>query len=259
MKPAAGGALYADSILGPQSSLIVVNVARESGGELAQLLGDLAIEMQAQTDTEHTLQAIVEGAVEIVPGATWAGISMIHGREIQSRGPSDPLVAELDRVQISLGEGPCLSALREHHTVLIDDMAAETRWPRFARAAVERGARSLLSFQLFVRRESLGALDLYSAEAGAFDHDSILVGEVFAQHASVALVGAENASRFQAALTTRDIIGQAKGILMYRDNLTGLQAFTALTRASQETNIKLVEVARWLVAEHEGRIETTGP
>jgi GAF domain-containing protein len=234
-------------------------MAGESSGELARLLGDLAIEMQSQTDAETTLQAIVEGAVKIVPGVRRAGISLIQGRKVESRVPSDPLVTELDQVQISLDEGPCLSALREHQTVLIDDMATETRWPRFTRAAMERGARSLLSFQLFVRRENLGALNLYGAEAGAFDDDSILVGEVLAQHASVALVGAAAEAQFHAAVTSRDIIGQAKGILMQRDNLTGLQAFATLLLASQKTNIKLVEVARRLVAEHEASIGTKRP
>jgi hypothetical protein len=234
-------------------------MAGESGGELAHLLGDLAIEMQSQTDTETTLQVIVEGAVKIVPGTTWAGISMIRGRKVESRVPSDPQVAELDQIQSSLDEGPCLSTLREHHTAHIDDMATETRWPRFTRAALERGARSLLSFQLYVRRENLGALNLYSGEAGAFDDDSILVGGVLAQHASVALVGVAAEAHFHSALTSRDIIGQAKGILMHRDNLTGLQAFAALLRASQKTNIKLVEIARRLVAEHEASVGTKRP
>jgi GAF domain-containing protein len=230
-----------------------------SHDELAQVLGDLAIEMQAQTGTESTLHAIVKGAVDIVPGARWAGISMIDGREVRPQGPSDPLVVELDELQTSLNEGPCLSALREHQTVLIDDMATETRWPRFTKAALERGARSLLSFQLFVRSENLGALNLYAGEARAFGDESIIVGEVLAQHASVALVGAATETHFHAAVISRDIIGQAKGILMHRDNLTGLQAFAALVRASQETNVKLIDVARWLTAEQEGSIGATRP
>jgi GAF domain-containing protein len=229
----------------------------ESRAELAQVLGDLAIEMQAQTDTETTLHTIVEGAVMIVPGARWAGISMIEGRKVQSRAPSDPIVAELDQAQTSLNEGPCLSALREHHTVLVDDMTTDSRWPRFAQAAVERGVRSLLSFQLFVRGENLGALNLYGGEVGAFNEDSIDIGAVLAQHASVALIGAAEASHLQTALTNRDVIGQAKGILMQRDNLTGLQAFATLTRASQQTNMKLADVARWLVTEHENNLGTT--
>jgi putative methionine-R-sulfoxide reductase with GAF domain len=230
-------------------------MAEQPHAELAQLLGDLAIELQDQSDTEATLQGIARGAVDIVPGARWAGISLIQGREVHPRASSDPLVAELDTTQTALDEGPCLSALREHHTVLIDDIAAETRWPRFAQAAIERGARSLLAFQLFVHHVNLGAINLYGAEPAAFSEESIFIGEVLAQHASVALVGAAAQSQFQAALASRDVIGQAKGVLMQRRNVTGQQAFQMLLRASQSTNIKLVNVARWLVEEHETELK----
>lgn len=230
-------------------------MAETPHADVAHLLGDLAIELQDQSDIEATLQAIVRGAVDIVPGAQWAGISLIQGREVRSRTPSDPLVAELDEAQTALDEGPCISALREHHTVRIDDMAAKTRWPRFAQAAMERGARSLLAFQLFVRHENLGALNLYGAAPEAFDDDSVFIGEVLAQHASVAMVGAAAESQFQAALASRDIIGQAKGILMHRRSVTGLQAFRMLLQASQNTNIKLVNVARWVVEQHETELK----
>jgi AmiR/NasT family two-component response regulator len=61
------------------------------------------------------------------------------------------------------------------------------------------------------------------------------------------------------ALASRDLIGQAKGILMHRENLTGLQAFNTLAHASKETNIKLVDVARWLVEEHENAVGQSQP
>ena len=88
----------------------------EESPDLAQVLGGLALELQEQSDVESTLRVIVEGAVAIVPGARWAGISMIEGSRIESQAPSDQLVAELDKLQMSLNEGPCLDALREHHT-----------------------------------------------------------------------------------------------------------------------------------------------
>src|SRR5262249_53489266 len=108
-----------------------------------------------------------------------------------------------------------------------------------------------LSFQLFVRCQNLGALNLYGDETSVFSDDSVEVGAILAQHAAVAMVGATAESHFQAALASREVIGQANGILMHRDNLTGLRAFNTLAQASKETNIKLVDVARWLVAEHE--------
>ncbi len=197
------------------------------------------------------MQAIVEGAVAVVPGARWAGISLIHGRSVEARVPSDPLVAELDTLQSQFDDGPCLDALRDHHTVLIDDMAAESRWPRFTQAAVARGVGSLLSFQLFVQEENLGALNLYAGVAGAFSDDSVVVGELLAQHASVALAGSAATAQLSSAVASRDIIGQAKGILMYRENLSGTDAFTLMVETSKATNIKVVDIARWLVEEHE--------
>lgn len=233
-------------------------MAADQQRQLAQVLGNLAVELEGRSDAETTLRSIVEASVRIVPGARWAGISFIEGRRVEPRVPTDAIVAELDELQTEIDEGPCLSALREYHTVRIDDMAADDRWPRFTQAAMERGVRSLLSFQLFVTGSNIGALNLYGGEPNVFDDESTLVGEVLAQHASVALAAVAAAVQFHRGLDSRDIIGQAKGILMQRDNVDGLQAFRMLTTASQETNVKLVDVARWLVQTHETGLTQTG-
>lgn len=230
-------------------------MAGEAAQDLASLLGDLAVHMQGQTDVGETLAAIVEGAVALVPGTRWAGISLIEAGAVRAEVPTDPRVAELDEMQTALNEGPCLDALREHHTVLVDDLSSEKRWPRYARAARDRGMGSVLSFQLFVNQQNLGALNLYAAEAGVFGEDSVHIGLVLAQHASIALAGSAAATHFDAALTTRDIIGQAKGIIMQRMNLTGLQAFNLLIKTSQRGNIKLIEIARWIVEQHEAGLD----
>lgn len=169
------------------------------------------------------MRAIVEGALAVVPGARWAGISLIRGRLVEARVPIDPLVAELDMLQSDLDDGPCLDALRTHRTVLIDDMASETRWPRFTPPAAERGVGSLLSFQLFVHGKTLGALNLYAGVSGTFSDDSIFIGELLAQHASVAMAGNAAQAQFDSAVASRDAIGQAKGILMFREKSTGAE------------------------------------
>lgn len=215
--------------------------------DLAQALGDLAVTMQAQVDTEATLQAMVKGAVDIVPGARWAGISLIENRTVESRVPTDPVVAELDKLQEQLDEGPCLSALREHHTVEITDTATDDRWPRFNAAAAELGARSLLCFQLYVVQQNLGALNLYGGQPDVFSEDSRHIGSIVAQHASVALIGAESENQFESALSSRDVIGQAKGIIMERFTLDPGAAFGLLVKLSQDTNVKLADVARSVV------------
>ena len=219
----------------------------DRGNDLARSLADLALTMQDQAGTESTLEAVVKGAVEIVPGVRWAGVSMIEGRTVTPRAPSDPLVARLDMLQTELDEGPCLCSLREHRTVLIDDMTTETRWPRFAAAAVEMGARSLLSFQLYVLQQNLGALNLYGAEPGVFSEDSEFIGAIVAQHASIALFGAEAESQFEEALHSRDEIGQAKGIIMERFKIDSMAAFRLLVKLSQDANVKLSDIAHRLV------------
>ncbi|MBY0285944.1 MAG: GAF and ANTAR domain-containing protein [Mycobacteriaceae bacterium] len=224
---------------------------RESSHVLAQTLGDLAVEMQAKADSQDTLQTIVNAAAEIVPGARWAGISLIDRERVVVKVPTDPIVAKLEDLQVELGDGPCLTALRDQQTVRIEDTKSDTRWPQFADQAVELGVRSVLSLQLVARRGKLGALNVYGTEAGVFGDDSVETGVILAQHAAVAMAGSAAEVQFQTGLASRDIIGQAKGLLMQRDNLTGVQAFAMLTRASQDTNMKLADVARWLVTEHE--------
>ena len=244
-----------DVLLTASGALIVEHMVEQSPPELAQLLGDLAIKLQHQTGSTATLQAITEGAVHLVPGAWQAGISLIQGRKLSAEAPTHPVVAELDELQNSLNEGPCLSALREYHTVHIQDMATDTRWPQFTRAAHARGVRRMLSFQLFVLDDNLGALNLYGGDhTPAFTEESELVGGVLAQHAAIAMVGAAAEAQFDVALASRDIISQAKGILMHRENLTGLQAFALLVKTSQDSNIKLIDIARWVVEHHESRL-----
>jgi putative methionine-R-sulfoxide reductase with GAF domain len=229
-------------------------MARERPADLAHLLGDLAIRIQDQTNQRATLLTIARAAVSMVPGTRWAGISLIEGGQVRAEAPTDDLVSELDEAQSEFGEGPCLSALREAHTVHVENLTAENRWPRFSDLAVRRGARSLLAFQLFVPSRNLGALNLYADHVGAFGEESFFIGELLAQHASVALMGATTETQLKSALASRDLIGQAKGLLMHRSGVDGLQAFQLLLHASQDTNMKLVDVAAWVVEDHESRL-----
>jgi hypothetical protein len=226
----------------------------ENNRQLAEVLGNLAVQIQSLHDTAAVLRTIVAASIDVVAGTSWAGISRVSGRNVTAEVPSDPIAAELDQLQTELNEGPALSVLRERHTVFIKDLREETRWPNFVAAATRRGVHCMLSFRLFVVGEGLGVLNLYGEAPEALTQDSVAIGEILAQHAAVAMAGAAGEEHMQSALASRDIIGQAKGILMRRDNLTGLQAFAALTRASQETNVKLVNVARWLVNEHESKL-----
>jgi GAF domain-containing protein len=210
---------------------------------LARDLSELARELQAEPSMESLLQRIVEAAIAEVEPAEHVGISEILRKEVLTRAASSPLVHQLDELQYRLEDGPCLTALREQRTVRTDDLTAEERWPRFAPAAAERGMRSMLSVQLFVEGDNLGALNLYATTPGAFDDQDESTAMLLAAHAAVAMKDTKVESELRAALETRDLIGQAKGILMERFKIDKRRAFDLLVTASQHSHRKLYEVA----------------
>ncbi|MFI9411131.1 GAF and ANTAR domain-containing protein [Nocardia gamkensis] len=222
-------------------------------GDLAARLGDLARYLQEQDDLDDTLRGIVDTAVQTVPGATYAGVLVSDNREtMYTPAATADLIHRVDRAQIDLRQGPCLDALYHERIVVLPDTTDEPRWPRFAARAAELGIGSILSFQLYVTGNGLGALNLYSPAPAAFDAESAHVGSLFAAHAAVALASAQRVTQLARAIDTRDLIGQAKGILMERHKLTADQAFALLVRASQHTNTKLADIAEYLT--HRGEL-----
>ncbi|SDJ81892.1 GAF domain-containing protein [Actinopolyspora mzabensis] len=211
-------------------------------------LSRAAQRLQRPDSENEALRSIVTGAVDTVPGAEHAGVSLLHrDGGITSAAISDATVEEVDQLQADYREGPCVTALWEQHTVIVDDLSAETdRWPRFAPEAAALRVASMLSFQLFTRDDSVGALNLYSGLPRSFGTESQLLGGLFAAHAATALGGARHVAQLHRALATRDVIGQAKGILMERFEVDADTAFRLLARSAQDANMKLVAVARWL-------------
>ncbi|MFC7548115.1 GAF and ANTAR domain-containing protein [Plantactinospora sp. GCM10030261] len=228
---------------------------------LAVRLGELARSLQDLDDARTTLVGIVRAAVETIPGAQHAGIMEVRQRrKLVTSAASSDLVRRVDRAQYDVGEGPCLSALYDHRTVRMADVDTERRWPRFTRRAAALGVGSMLSCQLYLVRDDLGALNLYAEEPHAFTDESEHIALLFAAHAAVAMADALRLDQMSRALDIRDVIGQAKGILMERYRLTDQRAFAVLMRTSQNENVKLVDVARHLVETREllGRGEPTG-
>jgi len=223
-----------------------------SGDALAIRLGDIARELQHEEDPDSVLAGIVHAALELVPHADDASVSLVTGRRtIDSRAASSDLPRRVDALQSETGQGPCLDASYEKRVVSVADLSSDQRWPDFSRAAYELGARSMLSFQLFVNGAHLGALNLFGHGVGAFDAESERIGALVAAHAAVAVAGSQQVSQLTHALDTRDLIGQAKGILMERYKITAQQAFLLLSRASSELNIKLYDVAEQLTVSGE--------
>ncbi len=210
-------------------------------------------------ELEQTAERLVRTAVEIVPGADGGGLIRRDDGEVSTAWATDDAVAELEALQGRLRRGPGVAAMDDRSDdglVHADDLAAAgaaERWPDVAPRAVALGYRSSLAIGLWSGHHRYAALTLYARDAGAFTDEARLVAALFAPQAATLLYGAESAAGLDRALSSRDVIGQAKGVLMERRALGADEAFRQLVRASQDTNMKLSAVARWVVDEAEQR------
>lgn len=208
-----------------------------------------ALQRRAATDFQAALHEINESTVASVPGAQYAGVTLVDAEKGVSTLAATHLIPEcLDDVQREVDEGPCFSAAWEQHTIRINDLASDDRWPKYRAAALERTpVRSIVSFQLFDDGRNIAALNLYAEPARAFNDESIELGLIFAAHTTVAWNAMRRQEQFSSALASRDLIGQAKGMLMERFDIDAMAAFELLRKLSQESNTKLIEIAAKLV------------
>jgi len=130
--------------------------------------------------------------------------------------------------------------------VRVVDLRDDSRWPVLGERADALGVRSMLCFQLYVHGDSMGGLNVLSSKPNAFDEDAEIVGAMIATHAAIALADSQKLEDLRHALVNRDLIGQAKGILMERFKIDADQAFALLTRVSQDRNVKLHRLAEEL-------------
>jgi GAF domain-containing protein len=226
-------------------------------GELIREIADLAQTLQRRqgADVDAVLSELTENAVRFMPGAQYAGVTVAsRDGKVQTASATDCYPVRLDEIQQRHDEGPCLSAAWEHHVVRINDITLEDRWPAYCReAAEETPIRSVISFQLFADHHTMGALNFYAEQPNAFDDEAAELGLILATHTALAWNMVRRDEQFRSALASRDIIGQAKGMLMERFQVDAVQAFELLKRLSQSSNTPLAVVAHELVeSEHPG-------
>lgn len=220
--------------------------------ELARELAGIAGVMLRPAPLDVTLQRIVHVAARAITGCDAAGMCEVIG-EPSRTAPTSPVITELDRAQAELGEGPCWDALTQD-SVYVQDMLDMSPWPHFAPLAAAAGLRTAFAFRLLDGNDPVGVLQLYSRRPDAFDATARAQALILSSYAGMALGLAQRAQNerdkidnLQQALAYRDVIGQAQGILMERERITGAAAFALLRRASQHLNVKLRDVAQELV------------
>jgi GAF domain-containing protein len=215
---------------------------------MAETLVTVAREINAPRDLDATLQTIVESAARSLPGIDHAGVTVAHSTgEMETKASTDQFVLDLDRLQYELREGPCVHAITHEPVVVIEHAHLDQRWPHFIKPAVERGLRSQLGLRLYTEEKTLGGLNLYSTTRDTVDPEVGHMAQLFAAHAAMAFGRALREENLVSALATRQLIGQATGIIMERHGLDESRAFDYLTRVSSHSNVKIREVAQEIV------------
>lgn len=223
--------------------------------DVAAALANAARDISSPADLDATLDLIVGVARDSMPGVDEVGVSIAHGDgRVETRAATGPRVLELDQLQVTVGEGPCLHAMSTGETVRVHDLRHEQRWPRFVPGAMVLGLRSSLGLRVSVETSTAGALNVYSFTADEIDEDTVQLAELFAAHVGLALGHARRLENLNAALATRKVIGLALGILMERLDIDEDRAFAYLTRMSATFETKLRDVAVSVVEEHQSRL-----
>lgn len=214
----------------------------------------------------HTVQSMLDVVVslakQLIPPADGTGLTLREEGLWKTTAHSDDFVIDVDAKQYEARSGPCLSAAKENSVFSADDLKADERWPEFGKAAAAVGVRSVLSAPLSAGQAAVGALNIYAFTPKAFGTDAESTATVLARHATIALAnkaalgtGEELAEQLREALLSREVIGEAKGMLMERRKLTSDEAFDVLREMSQAQNRKLRTIADEIVSEREGPSE----
>ena len=222
---------------------------RESIVALSRLASD-------RLPLESLLTQVATYAVQAIPGADGAGLTLLEHDRADTIVATAPFVTEIDDIQYGMNQGPCISAAREGQTVLSGSLGADPRWPRFGGRVARLGVHSALSLPLITPDGVVGAMNVYAHGKSAFDDRAAKLGQIFAAPAAIAVQNAHVlaqtrrlANQLQSALEVRGVIDRAVGILMSRSGSTEHEALERLRSLSQHEHRKLAEVARQIVDE----------
>lgn len=235
----------------------------EGVSTLAARFADLTKVLLDTDNVAGVLTRVAYAAVEMVPGADLVSVTLRSEQgTFHTPAETAPMATELDDLQYRAGHGPCVESAEKKGPAYVrsGDLAVEPLWPTFGPAAAGRGYLSVLSTTLLpdaAPPRLSGALNIYSRRRSAFTDNARDRALLLATHASLALATTRAVERadleraqLRRALDSRDVIGQAKGILMNRRGIDADAAFDLLRRTSQDLNVKLADLARTFSDRH---------
>jgi GAF domain-containing protein len=233
------------------------------GQLLSETFVELTDTMVADFDIIDFLHVLTSRSVELL-SVSAAGLLLADPRgELRVVAASSEAARLLELFQLQSDQGPCLDCFRSGRPVVVPNLSADQRWPRFAAAAGQAGFSAVQALPMRLRDQVIGALNLFRATPGAFDADSVQVGQALADVATIGLLHERSMRRsdilneqLQTALNSRVIIEQAKGKLAERLGIDVTQAFSLLRDQARNRNQRLSDLARAFV---DGTQTITGP
>ncbi|MEU8663227.1 GAF and ANTAR domain-containing protein [Actinoplanes philippinensis] len=207
-----------------------------------------------ETDLDGVLSRVADLAGRTLPGAAQVSITLLRERGAVTAAHTGDTALQLDELQYERGAGPCLEAAGAGTVVEVPDTAADDRWDGWGADAAKAGMGSVLSLSLPIGDALHGALNVYGDAPRGLGPATVATAQAFVRYAAVALANAHLydttaslAQHMQAAMESRAVIEQAKGIIMGERRCSADEAFAILTKVSQDTNRKLRDVATALV------------
>jgi GAF domain-containing protein len=249
----------------PEPSLSPAQLAADDVHLQAGLSGVAGMVAGAYTVGDMLCQ-VAQFAVQSIPGADGAGVTIIHPHDVDHDG-DDPriqawsvtaeFIRDIDVVQYEqLNEGPCITCMQTRRPAISGSLGSDRRWPHFGGRAARTGVHSVLALPLIVGDQVIGAINSYAHDRDAFTEHAVHLGAQFAAPAAVSVYNAQllantqqRTTELQKALRSRAVIDQAIGIIRSRSGGTAQEAFERLTRISQSEHVKLAAVAESLVDE----------
>jgi GAF domain-containing protein len=221
---------------------------------LAEALADAARRLNAASSFDETVTEIVHAARRSVPGADHVGVTLARqDGGYATLAATGEKAHELDQLQYSLSEGPCLQAIDGDTLVHVRDVRAETRWSAFMSEASQLGLRSQIGVRIHADKLGRSGLNIYSEQE--LDDRSARAADLFAAQAGLAIAKARAIDQLAEGMRSRQRIGVAVGILMHRYSMSEERAFAYLVRASSHNNVKLRDVAADVVTEFKASLE----
>jgi transcriptional regulator with GAF, ATPase, and Fis domain len=232
-------------------------VSALSAEKVAAVFVEFADTLVEEFDLIEFLQMVTARASDLF-GASAAGLLLADPQgTLQFMAASDERAELLELFQVQSHEGPCQDCFRDGVAVINSDLAhAVDRWPNFAPRATAAGFLSVHAFPMRLRREVIGALNLFGTDAGDMDPADARTVQALADVATIGLLqeravrrGEVLTEQLQGALNSRIVIEQAKGALAQMHSCSVDQAFDLLRSYSRSQRLGLSEVARGVVTD----------